>query len=536
MTVYLRGAPRTSNLHITSTPVLHDAPMDEPLNRRRLLQVGVLAVAGIALDRRGVLGAAGQSSTTTPSSHARVAGSSLILANDPMVAARGGQRRRAGSRVVKATVTAGPVKTIVGGKEVSTWAFGERPGTGALRMRAGDLVEATFVNRLAGANTLHWHGLALRNDMDGVHGLTQEPVQPGGSFVYRFIAPDPGTYWFHPHMGLELDRGLYAPFIVEDPNEPVDADVDVTLMLDDWLDGHGPTQEQVLAKLRSGGGHSGHDMASMEAGDMDMAAMTALVGDVDYPLHLINGRAAVERETIKVRPGQLVRLRLINAGSDTAYRVAVGGHRLTVTHADGFAVKPVEVDNVVLGMGERYDVIVTAKSGAFPIVAVAEEKQAPAGEAVLRSTTAAPSPKTGSRPRELQGRTLAYRDLVPTDAVRLPTRTPTRTSTITLTADPEGYVHGINGRSYSDATPIVIRSGERLRLRIRNTTMMFHPMHLHGHTFQVVGSSRKDTVNVLPMQTVQVDIEADNPGQWMLHCHNTYHFETGMATVLSYRR
>ena len=100
-----------------------------------------------------------------------------------------------------------------------------------------------------------------------------------------------------------------------------------------------------------------------------------------------------------------------------------------------------------------------------------------------------------------------------------------------------GYTHGINGRSFPDSAPIVIRQGERLRLRILNDTMMFHPIHLHGHTFQMVGegSARKDTVNVLPMSAVEFDIAADNPGQWMLHCHNTYHLATGMATVLSYR-
>jgi FtsP/CotA-like multicopper oxidase with cupredoxin domain len=144
---------------------------------------------------------------------------------------------------------------------VSTWSFGDRPSVGGIRAKVGDLMEATFVNELTSANTLHWHGIALRNDMDGVHDLTQMPVEPSGKFIYRFTVPDAGTYWFHPHMGLELDRGLYTPLIVEDPNDPVASDVDVTLMLDDWLDGYGRTQQQVLAQLQSSGGHSG-DMGS----------------------------------------------------------------------------------------------------------------------------------------------------------------------------------------------------------------------------------------------------------------------------------
>jgi FtsP/CotA-like multicopper oxidase with cupredoxin domain len=265
--------------------------------------------------------------------------------------------------------------------------------------------------------------------------------------------------------------------------------------------------------------------------------MGGLTGDVAYALHVINGRAPSERETIDAKPGQRVRIRLINAGSDTAYRVAIGGHRLTVTHADGFPVNPVEVDTVVLGMGERYDVVVTASSGSFPIVAVPEGKSDPAGEAVLRTSSTATAPTVGSRPAELSGRELVYSDLVATDAVRLPAKSPDRSATIHLTANASGYVHGIDGQSFPDTAPITVNEGERLRLRIVNQTMMFHPIHLHGHTFQMVGdgTARKDTVNVLPMTTVEVDIAADNPGQWMLHCHNTYHLETGMATVFSYR-
>ncbi len=471
----------------------------------------------------------------------------VVGPTDPAVERRDASRRKVGAATVTASIAASPRTVTIGGREVQTWAFGDRPGDGGIRANVGDVIEATFHNGLPSANTLHWHGVALRNDMDGIHGLTQSGVDAGGSFTYRFTLPDAGTYWFHPHMGLELDKGLYAPLIVEDPHDPVAFDVDATLMLDDWLDGYGRTQEEVLAGLQSEGGHSSHMGGMSGSGGMGNGGMgtggmgsmmTSLGGDVAYPLHVINGRAPPERDTISAVAGQRVRLRLINAGSDTAYRVSVGGHRLTVTHADGFPVVPVEVDSVVLGMAERYDVIVTAQAGAFPIVAVPEGKTDPAGEAILRTSTEAQAPTVGSRPTELSGRTLGYADLVATDAVRLPSKKPDRTQSISLTANPTGYTHGINGKSYPNAAPITVREGERLRLRIVNSTMMFHPIHLHGHTFQMVGdgSARKDTVIVLPMATVEVDIAADNPGQWMLHCHNTYHFETGMATVFSYRR
>ena len=494
------------------------------LSRREMLIAG-----GSAL----VLAACGSGATTSGS------GGGPVDAADPAIERRDVLRRKSGAATVSSTITASPVTVNIGGREVATWAFGDRPGAGGIRANVGDLIEATFVNDLTAGNTIHWHGIALRNDMDGVHDLTQMSVEPSAEFIYRFTVPDAGTYWFHPHMGLELDRGLYAPLIVDDPNDPVASDVDATLMLDDWLDGYGRTQQDVLAELQSSGGHSGHMGNMGDMGNMDGSGsmMSGLAGDVTYPLHVINGRAPSERETIDAKPGQRVRIRLINAGSDTAYRVAVGGHRLTVTHADGFPVVPVEVDTVVLGMGERYDVIVTAGSGAFPIVAVPEGKTDPAGEAVLRTSTTAAAPTVGSRPTELSGRELGYGDLVATEAVRLPSKAPDRSTAIHLTANSSGYVHGIDGKSFPDTAPITVAQGERLRLKIVNETMMFHPIHLHGHTFQMVGdgSARKDTVNVLPMTAVEVDIAADNPGQWMLHCHNTYHLETGMATVFSYR-
>ncbi len=252
--------------------------------------------------------------------------------------------------------------------------------------------------------------------------------------------------------------------IIEDPNDPTSADVDATLMLDDWLDGYGRTPEQVLTELKKGGRHGEHDFNEQSGTGDGARESEGLTGDVTYPLHVINGRGPAERETVLAKPGQRVRLRFINAASDTPYRVAIADHRMTVTHADGFPVKPVEVDTVVMGMGERYDVLVTAKSGAFAIVAVPEGKIDPAGEAVLRTTTAASSPKTGSRPSGLTRRLLAYADLTPTDAARLADRKPTRATTIRLTATETGYTHGIDGRSYPNASPITITQGERLRL------------------------------------------------------------------------
>jgi FtsP/CotA-like multicopper oxidase with cupredoxin domain len=230
-----------------------------------------------------------------------------------------------------------------------------------------------------------------------------------------------------------------------------------------------------------------------------------------------------------------VRLRVINAASDTAYRLAVGGHHLTVTHADGFPVEPVIADAVLVGMGERYDVVVDVQPGAHPLVAVAEGK---AGHAagVLRAG-AGSAPSVDARPLELDGRLLSYEDLRPAEAVRLPAGDPDVDATLDLTGEEMRYTWGIDGKAFGDHEPVEIEEGQLVRLALRNRSGMWHPMHLHGHTFALEGSgARKDTVNVLPDQEVAFRFRADNPGQWMLHCHNTYHFEAGMATLVSYVR
>ena len=400
-------------------------------------------------------------------------------------------------------------------------------------------------NRLPDPTTIHWHGLSLRNDMDGVHDLTQPAVASGAHHTYRFTVPDPGTFWFHPHMGLQLDRGLYAPLIVEDPDEPLAYDIEHVLVLDDWLDGvGGTTPDQVLAELQAGrmGDEDMGAMGHMGRGSMSRSApLGGDAGDVTYPFHLVNGRPPEDRPTFDVpRAGARVRLRIINAGSDTAYRFAVGGHRLTVTHADGFAVLPIVVDQLLIGMGERYDVLIEVAAGSWPIVAIAEGKDDRA-VAVLRTRDAidSPSPPVDALPAGLSGRLLQYSDLQADPAVAMPGVFSDAASLRLTGGMMGGYRWTLDGKAYPDHRPIEVLEGERTVVSMTNETMMFHPMHLHGHTFRLGSRDdgpRKDTVSVLPGETLTMAIECNNPGQWLLHCHNTYHLETGMATVLSYVR
>lgn len=446
---------------------------------------------------------------------------------------------------VVATYRAQPTEIDLAGRVVPTWAYsGTIPGS-VLRARAGNIVEVTVENALAEATSIHWHGLAIVNEMDGVPGVTQADIEPDTAFTYRFEVPHPGTYWFHPHHGLQLERGLYAPFVIDDPDEPLAYDAEYVVVLDDWLDGTGTSPEEELDRIRA----AGAAMGDMGQGDHDMGEMTMATspllggdaGDAVYPYHLINGRPTTDPATLEPAPspGDRLRLRIINAAGDTAYRVALGGHRVTVTHADGFAVEPVDVDAFVIGMGERYDVTVDIKSGTWPLIAIAEGKDARAAAVIhTRGASNVIAQLDSISVPALDGRWLRYADLRAVDAVRLDPPSSARAIDVKLTGGMGAFDWGINGRAYGDREAIEVDTGEWVTLTVANDTTMWHPIHVHGHTPQLGtrrGGVRKDTVNVLPGETAELTFQADNPGTWMLHCHNAYHLEAGMATLITYR-
>ncbi|WP_175499912.1 multicopper oxidase family protein, partial [Streptomyces sp. CC77] len=275
---------------------------------------------------------------------------------------------------------------------------------------------------------------------------------------------------------------------------------------------------------------------------MAMGASSELLGgdagDVAYPYYLVNGRTPEAPSEFRAAPGDRIRLRIVNAGGDTAFRVALGGHRMTVTHTDGFPVRHVEAGALLVGMGERYDVLVTAGDGVFPLVAAAEGKGA-AALAVLR-TGAGAAPGASVRPAELtRGPVLTADRLAADPSVALPPRKPDRTIRIRLTGGMAAYDWAFDGEPYRADRRHPVQEGERVRLVFTNATTMWHPLHLHGHTFALAGTAggpRKDTAVILPGASLAVDFDADNPGLWMLHCHNVYHAEAGMMTVLGYRR
>jgi multicopper oxidase len=306
-------------------------------------------------------------------------------------------------------------------------------------------------------------------------------------------------------------------------------------VLDDWIDGTGTNPDQVLENLRKTG------MKPMAPGGPGVSPTTPLGedgGDVTYPYFVINGRVPTDPRVVDYPAGQRIRLRVINSGSDTAFRVAVPGASLKVIQTDGYPVAPTQANSVILGMGERMDAVVTVNE-SVPVVAVPEGKQGHA-QLNLRVNNAPSTVKVddfvASVRREV---VLDTATLSPTPEVTLPARAPDQVIEARLSGPVNGYTWPINGKLYDPPRDgIPVKANQRVRVSLINESMMFHPIHLHGHTFQVMRPegprARKDTVLVPPKQTVEVDFDTDNPGKWITHCHNTYHLEAGMAFFFEY--
>lgn len=503
--------------------------MTHPLNRRSFLGLSVATTAVAAL----------AACTPTPRAPARV---SRILSTDPLVSAAEAQRVSTG-KIVSSTLTAGPLSTTRAGTNIATWGYNGSLVAPTLRGTVGDQLTVTVANKLTEGTSIHWHGLAMRNDADGVPGLTQEPVAAGADYIYDFKLPHPGTYWYHSHVEMQRERALYGALIIDDPQEPLTYDKEWVIVLDDWMDGVTGTPDDVLKELSGGMGGMGHGGTDgpMAMGHMLMGATSDFLGgdagDVAYPMHLFNGTSAENPEIFTAKQGERIRLRVINAAGDTAYRFGVPNQQLTVTHTDGFPVEHTQVDAIVLGMGERIDALLTVGGGYTPVLSLAEGKAQMAYG--LLSTGTGDAPARADLPTTLTGKVVDGGQLTADPSVNLAAKAPDRVHELRLTGGMANYDWGINGHRFDMAKPFEnafdLKAGERVEVKFFNDTEMWHPMHIHGHTFQIGATgARKDTVIVRPKETVTVQFDADNPGQWLTHCHNAFHAERGMMGVFSY--
>lgn len=453
-----------------------------------------------------------------------------------------------------------------------------------LEFTEGDEVEISVVNRLTDDEaSIHWHGLLLPNEMDGVPYVTTPPIRPGESYTFRFKLRQSGTYWYHSHTNVQEQKGVYGAFIIRPRKKTLAYDRDEVLVLSDWSD---EDAKSILKNLRKDGDYYLYKKGTMRswlgawrAGALktywnyDWTRMGGMdYSDVGYDAFLINGKRSVRLSD--ARPGETVRLRLINAGASSYFKVTMAGGPMRVVSADGVDVKPALADEILIGMAETYDVLFKVpERGSFELRAEAQdgtggasawigtgpESAAPRGpkpflyapmdHAAHGGHVMAPdmpmdhSAHAGHEmpppPAGTPVPTLTVDDLRAAAPTAFTASEPRHDVRLTLDGDMMRYVWHINGKTIHEDRTLVIREGEVVRYTFVNKTMMHHPMHLHGHFFRVLNaggdsSPLKHTVDVPPHSERTIEFRADEPGEWMLHCHNLYHLKTGMARVVQY--
>ena len=406
---------------------------------------------------------------------------------------------------------------------------GTLPGP-EIRVKEGENLRIQVENRLSKQDTcIHWHGLLVPAGMDGVPVVSTAPIPPGQIYIYEYPILQTGTYWYHSHFGLQEQMGLSGPFIIEAKREPLQYDRDYVIFLGDWL--HSDPY-QVVPNLRKKA--KKETPASKKSQGPDLA-------DVRYDALLLNGRGNADPWTGLARPGERVRLRIINGATSTLFRLQIEGIDLRFTHADGLAIRPVVADNLFISPGETYDAIVSLKTSGSHLIRAQGLGQGGA-EAIGVLHTPDVKPRTSATTPFKKGRRqLSYRQLVAPQPTTLP-QGPAKEFHLNLTGNMDRYIWSINDQVYPKAEPLLIKPGDRVRISMFNKTGMWHPMHLHGHFFRLLEpgvdphfAPLKHTVSVGPKQTVKIEFFADNPGRWFFHCHNLYHLEAGMAREFIYK-
>lgn len=450
------------------------------------------------------------------------------------------------------TATTGSISPGGTDRSNPAWFYDGRTPGPELRVAEGDVLRVDLENRLPDPTTIHWHGIPLANPMDGVPNVTQAPVDPDESFTYTFEAAPAGTYFYHSHVGLQLDRHLIGPLIVEEESPHVAFDRDIVVMFNDYLRGAPRPESEWSTRGGSGGGMGNGGMGGGMGGGGGMSGggmgggsgmgRNQMGGGIggggmsvasrpDYAGLLANGRLPSSPPEFTVEEGERLRVRFINASGATTFGVGVGGHPLNITHADGRPVEPVTTDTFSFGPGERYDAVVEAiNPGVWAIEAQSIEGNEPPASATLRYEGATGEPRGPS----FDGSRLEYGDLRAVESIEGLRGSPDRTFDVTLSAGRGPGTWLIDGQRFPNADPLQVSAGEHVRVRMRNRSPVVHPMHLHGHFFRV-GDALKDTVMVPGhMGCVTIDFLADNPGDWLFHCHNIYHLDGGMARVIEY--
>jgi len=525
-------------------------------------------------------------------------------------------------RVIDLAVEQGAIE--VAGRSGHAFAVnGSVPGP-LVRLKEGEAVTLRVANHLAQDTSIHWHGLLLPFQFDGVPGVSFPGIKPGETFVYELPAlRQSGTYWWHSHSDLQEQAGHYGPIIIDPAGpDPVQADRDYVLLLSEFSPLHPHT---IMAKLKKGEEYFNRQKTSwtddyrLSGSDRRMWAgmrmMPTDIADVTGSTYtyLINGHAPEDRLEYLFSPGERVRLRIINGSAMSFFNIRIPGVRMSVVQADGKNVRPIEVDEFQIGTAETYDIVVEPTAEAHTVVAEAMDRSGMAvatltsragarapvpslrdpvlltmtdmghggmdhsggghsnmghapstggmdhGSMKMRDTSSVPPDvalgpgvdMVSANPADRMGdpglgldnvghKVLTYRDLTALEPNDDP-RKPSRHMQIHLTGNMERYMWSFDGRKFNAVAdqPIRFAYNERVRVKLVNDTMMAHPIHLHGHFFELVNGAdrmhqpQKHTVIVQPGGSATFDLTADEPGDWAFHCHLLYHMHAGMFQVVT---
>ena len=525
-------------------------------------------------------------------------------------------------RVIDLAVGQGAIE--VAGRSGHAFAVnGSVPGP-LVRLKEGEAVTLRVANHLAQDTSIHWHGLLLPFQFDGVPGVSFPGIKPGETFVYELPAlRQSGTYWWHSHSDLQEQAGHYGPIIIDPAApDPVQADRDYVLLLSEFSPLHPHT---IMAKLKKGEEYFNRQKTSwtddyrLSGSDRRMWAgmrmMPTDIADVTGSTYtyLINGHAPEDSLEYLFSPGERVRLRIINGSAMSFFNIRIPGVRMSVVQADGKNVRPIEVDEFQIGTAETYDIVVEPTAEAHTVVAEAMDRSGMAvatlasragarapvpslrdpvlltmtdmghggmdhsggdhsnmghapstggmdhGSMKMRDTSSLPPnvavgpgiDMVSANPADRMGdpglgldkvghKVLTYRDLTALEPNDDP-RKPSRHMQIHLTGNMERYMWSFDGRKFNAVAdqPIRFAYNERVRVKLVNDTMMAHPIHLHGHFFELVNGAdrmhqpQKHTVIVQPGGSATFDLTADEPGDWAFHCHLLYHMHAGMFQVVT---
>ncbi len=440
----------------------------------------------------------------------------------------------------------------VNGKAATVFGLGTPDGKPGVVLNAGGDFNVNLLNQTKEDTLIHWHGLTPPWGMDGVPDNPAKLLNSGERRHYLFPGGQGGTHWMHAHT-LQEQTLLAAPLIVRTAADLTRDEQEVVILLHDFSF---KTPEELLTGLKAPGaansmghggvaGHMRTRMQGMEgmhqqhmSGGMAMQGMPAMdLNDIEYDAYLANDRTLDDPEVVNVEKGGRVRLRIINGATATAFTIDTGTLSGDLIAVDGNDVEPVAGGRFPISMGQRLDIRLQlpSGSGAFPILALREGAKERTG--IILATADASISKVRTTAAD-SGPVL---DLALEETLRAATpldqRAPDRAYSLALSGDMASYVWEIG----SAEGPMKVATGNRVELVMRNMSMMAHPMHLHGHHFQVVRINGKringavrDTVLVPPMAEVAIQFDASNSGHWPFHCHHLYHMATGMMSFVTY--